>query len=97
MDTKRTELERLLQDAHGRSGLTYREVAEICDMDHSYVPLILALKRRPNRDVLIALCAYAYQLTIYETDEILLLADCPPLGREARREYTTRRSRPGEK
>lgn len=75
-----------LRDAHERSGLSYREVAQICDMDHSYVGRILNGARLPTRDVLINLMVFAYNLSRLETDELLILVGYPPLGRSARRE-----------
>jgi hypothetical protein len=75
-----------LTEVHERSGLSYREVALACDLDPSYVHYILKGARRPHRDVLIAL-GFAYRLDRWEMDEILLLADLPPLGRSAIREY----------
>jgi transcriptional regulator with XRE-family HTH domain len=75
-----------LRQAHERSGLSYREVALICDIDHSYVGRILKGVRLPARDVLIALLGFAYGLSRLETDELLILAGYPPLGRSARRE-----------
>jgi len=70
-----------IQEAHERSGLSLREVAHICDLNHSYVSLTLNGKRRPRRDVLISLCAFAWRQSPIGTDEILLLANFPPLGR----------------
>ncbi len=78
-------LNRLIE-AHERSGLSVREVAAACDITHSYVVHILKGDRRPHRDVLIAL-GFAYRLDRMEIDEILLLADLPPLGRSVLREY----------
>ncbi len=75
-----------LTDAHQRSGLSYREVADACDIDLSYVHYILKGARRPQRDVLIAM-GFAYRLDRWEMDEILLLAGLPPIGRNAIREY----------
>lgn len=81
-----------LRDAHDRSGLSYREVARICDIDHSYVGRILNGARIPARDVLINLLVFAYGLNRLETDELLILVGYPPLGRSARRETGTCRS-----
>jgi transcriptional regulator with XRE-family HTH domain len=75
-----------LIDVHERSGLSYREVAQECDLDPSYVHYILKGARRPHRDVLIAL-GFAYRLDRWEVDEILLLAGLPPIGRSAVREF----------
>jgi transcriptional regulator with XRE-family HTH domain len=76
-----------LREAHERSGLSYREVAQICDIDHSYVGRILNGARIPARDVLINLMVFAYGLNRLETDELLILVGYPPLGRSARREH----------
>ncbi|MCJ7568116.1 MAG: helix-turn-helix domain-containing protein [Anaerolineales bacterium] len=76
-----------LREAHECSGLSYREVAQICDIDHSYVGRILNGARTPARDVLINLLAFAYGLSRLETDELLILVGYPPLGRSARREH----------
>lgn len=75
-----------LIEVHERSGLSYREVAQECDLDPSYVHYILKGARRPHRDVLIAL-GFAYRLDRWEVDEILLLAGLPPIGRSAVREF----------
>jgi len=76
-----------IHEAHERSGLSLREVASICDLDHSYVSRTLNGERRPQRDVLISLCVFGWRQTQIETDEILLLAGLPPLGRSALREF----------
>jgi len=78
-----------LREAHDRSGLSYREVGQICDIDHSYVGRILNGARIPARDVLINLLVFAYGLSRLETDELLVLVGYPPLGRSARRERGT--------
>ncbi len=75
-----------LIEAHERSGLSYREVAQACDLDQSYVHYILKGARRPHRDVLISM-GFAYRLDRWEMDEILLLAGLPPIGRSAIREF----------
>lgn len=76
-----------LRELHESSGLSCREIAERCDLDHSYVPLILEGKRRPSRDVLTLLLAFGYHADRIETDCILMLAGYPPFGRSARLEY----------
>ena len=81
-----------LREYHERSGLSLREVAQICDLDFSYVELILQGKRRPHRDVIVLLCGYAWQVSQPETDEVLMLGNYPPLGRSASREYRQRLS-----
>ena len=81
------ELARLLREHHDRSGLSLRELATLCDVDHSYLSLILQGKRRPSRDLLIALAAFGWGLDQMQADELLLLAGWPPLGRYALREY----------
>jgi hypothetical protein len=75
-----------LSEEHERSGLSIREVAQACDLDPTYVHYILKGARRPRRDVIIAL-GFAYRLERVEVDEILLLADLPPIGRSVLREY----------
>ncbi len=76
-----------LREAHERSSLSYREVAQICDIDHSHVGRILIGARTPARDIMINLLAFAYGLSRLETDELLILVGYPPLGRSARREH----------
>jgi len=76
----------LLSEAHERSGMSLRDVAQASDLDPTYVHYILKGARRPQRDVIIAL-GFAYRLECIEVDEILLLAGLPPLGRGALREY----------
>jgi hypothetical protein len=76
----------LLSEAHERSGLSLREVAQSSDLDPTYVHYILQGARRPPRDVIIAL-GFTYRLERTEVDEILLLAGLPPLGRSALRQY----------
>jgi hypothetical protein len=76
----------LLSEAHERSGMSLREVAQASDLDPTYVHNILKGARRPQRDVIIAL-GFTYRLERVEVDEILLLAGLPPLGRSALREY----------
>jgi transcriptional regulator with XRE-family HTH domain len=85
--TRTQELARLLREHHDRSGLSLRELAMLCDVDHSYLSLILQGKRRPSRDLLIALAAFEWGLDQMQADELLLLAGWPPLGRSALREY----------
>jgi len=76
----------ILNDLHARSGLSLRDVAQICDLDPSYVHYILKGVRKPRRDVIIAL-GFAYALDRVEVDEILLLAGLPPIGRGSLREF----------
>jgi transcriptional regulator with XRE-family HTH domain len=76
-----------LRELHASSGLSYREIAVRCDLDHSYVALILEGKRRPSRDVLTLLLAFGYHADRVETDRILMLAWYPPFGRSARLEF----------
>ena len=76
----------LLNDFHIRSGLSLREVAQASDLDPTYVHYILKGARRPQRDVIIAL-GFAYRLERVEVDEILLLAELPPIGRRVLREF----------
>ena len=77
---------RYIREAHVRGGRSLRKVGEICDLDHSYVSLILEGKRLPTRDVLITLCLLGWYLDLFQTDEILLLIGYVPLGRSTRRE-----------
>ena len=76
----------VLNEYHSRSGLSLRDVAQTCDLDHTYIHYILIGARRPRRDVIIAL-GFAYGLERVEVDEILLLAGYPPIGRGTLREY----------
>ena len=76
----------LLNEFHERSGMSLREVAQACDLDPSYVHYILKGARRPQRDVVIAL-GFAYGLERVDVDEILLLANLPPIGRGVLRDY----------
>ncbi len=39
--TSRAEFLAALNDAHARSGLSLREIAQVCDLDHTYLHLIL--------------------------------------------------------
>jgi transcriptional regulator with XRE-family HTH domain len=80
----------LLTEAHERSGLSLREVAQFSDLDPTYVHYILQGERRPPRDVIIAL-GFTYRMDRTEVDEILLLAGLPPLGRSALKEYRQQR------
>lgn len=81
----KTQLVSLIKSAHECYGLSLRELAAICDIDHSCAALIVSGKRRPSRDILITRCAFGWQLSREETDEILLEADYPALGRSIRR------------
>jgi hypothetical protein len=76
----------LLSEAHERSGMSLREVAQASDLDPTYVHYILKGARRPRQDVIIAL-GFTYRLERVEVDEILLSAGLPPLGRRALRLY----------
>ena len=64
-------------------------------MDPSYVVFILKGKRRPHRDLIISL-GFAYCLERVEVDEVLLLADLPPLGRSVLREYRAQNQGSGD-
>jgi transcriptional regulator with XRE-family HTH domain len=83
-----------LRELHECGGLSYRELAARCDLDHSYVALILEGKRKPNRDLLTFLLAFGYRTDRIETDRILMIAGYPPLGRSARLEYRKNRGVP---
>ena len=61
----------LLLEAHNNSGRSLREVTELCNIDHSYLALILKGVRSPHRDLLICLCWLGWNLDIYQADEIL--------------------------
>ena len=76
-----------LRELHETSSLSYRDIAVRCDLDHSYVALILEGKRRPSRDILTLLLAFGYTADRIETDFILMLAGYPPYGRSARQEF----------
>ncbi len=69
----------LLAEAHERSGLSLREVAQFSDLDPTYVHYILNGARRPPRDVIIAL-GFTYRLERTEVDEILLSLVFHPWG-----------------
>jgi hypothetical protein len=86
--TSRAEFLAAINDAHTRSGLSLREIAQVCDLDHTYLHLILQGKRHPHRDVLISLCTFGWHLDPIETDAILMADGHPPLGRSVRREYS---------
>jgi hypothetical protein len=85
MNKKPEYLDRL-NEAHERSGFSLREVGQACDLDPSYVHYILKGTRRPQRDIIIAM-GFAYGLERVDVDEILLLANFPPIGRSVLREY----------
>ncbi|MCC6192614.1 MAG: helix-turn-helix transcriptional regulator [Anaerolineales bacterium] len=76
-----------LRELHAATGLSYREIAARCDLDHSYVGLILDGKRRPTRDVLTLLLAFGYGADRIGTDAVLMQAGYPPLGRSTRDEF----------
>lgn len=76
----------LLNGLHQRSGLSLREVAQQYDVDPSYVHYILKGDRRLQRDVIISL-GITYGLERIDIDELLLLANFPPLVRSALREF----------
>ncbi len=86
--TSRAEFLAAINEAHTRSGLSLREIAQVCDLDHTYLHLILQGKRHPHRDVLISLCTFGWHLDPIETDTILMADGHPPLGRSVRREYS---------
>ena len=85
----RAEFLAAINEAHTRSGLSLREIAQVCDLDHTYLHLILQGKLHPHRDVLISLCTFGWHLDPIETDTILMADGHPPLGRSVRREYST--------
>ena len=87
--TSRAEFLAAINEAHTRSGLSLREIAQVCDLDHTYLHLILQGKRHPHRDVLISLCTFGWHLDPIETDAILMADGYPPLGRSVRRDYST--------
>jgi hypothetical protein len=76
----------ILNEFHARSGMSLREAAQACDLDHTYLHYILAGLRRPRRDVIIAL-GFAYGMHRVEVDEVLLLAGYPPIGRSSLKEF----------
>jgi transcriptional regulator with XRE-family HTH domain len=76
-----------LREVHEISGLSYRDVAVRCDLDHSYVALLLEGRRRPSRDILTLLFAFGYGADLDELDRVLILAGHPPYGRSARQDY----------
>jgi hypothetical protein len=76
----------LLNEYHIKSGLSFREVARACDLNFTYIHYILDDKRRPKRDVIIAM-GFAYCLERFEVDDLLLLVGYPSIGRRLLREY----------
>ncbi len=85
----RAEFLAAIKEANTRSGLSLREIAQVCDLDLTYLHLILQGKRHPHRDVLISLCTFGWHLDSIEKDAILMADSHPPLGRSVRREYST--------
>jgi hypothetical protein len=71
----------LLNSAKNVSGASLREVGIAIDIDFTYISMILNGRRLPPRDILIALCAFGWQLDLPETNEILVAAGYPPLGK----------------
>jgi transcriptional regulator with XRE-family HTH domain len=75
-----------LREIHEITGQSLRELAALSDLDPSYICLILNGQRNPSRDALVSL-GISWRLSLFDVDELLLLAGYPPLGRSARREY----------
>jgi hypothetical protein len=78
---------KLLNDYLSSSGLSYREVELLCDVDHSYLALMLKESRNPSRDVISSILAFGYKLDRIDVDKMLILAGHAPLGRSVRRRY----------
>jgi hypothetical protein len=62
-------------------GLSFERLRQ-CDIDHSYVALILSGKRRPPGSP----SSYSVGLDCLETDRMLILAGFPLVGRPNRTE-----------
>jgi len=75
-----------LNEFYKTHGWSYRELSVQADINPCYISMILNGSRMPSRDVVICL-GTALRLERLDIDELLLLADCPPLGRSARKEY----------
>jgi len=84
---------RLIDSHHVCSGATYREIDQICEIDYSYLSLILKGARQPSRDVLIRLCHSGWHLDPAETDDVLMAAGFPPLSHRTRREWVEKNAR----
>jgi transcriptional regulator with XRE-family HTH domain len=83
----------LINSYHVCSGATYREIEEVCEINFSYLSLILKGTRQPSRDVLIRLCHWGWRLNPADTDEVLMLAGFPPLSHRTRREWLEKNTR----
>lgn len=74
-----------IDEAHSKSGLSLRQLSEVCDVDYSYISRILSGQRKPTRDVVITLAVYGWNMDRVETDELLIAGGYQPLGRSTRR------------
>ena len=61
----------LINDAHDRSGRSLREVGDFCGIDHAYISRILKGERLSNRDIILALCLFGWNLDGYDIEDIL--------------------------
>lgn len=64
----------LIMAAHITSGYSLREVQDMSGVSASFICQILSGKRRPSRDVLIALCACGWVLPLQEINDVLTAA-----------------------
>jgi transcriptional regulator with XRE-family HTH domain len=59
--------------------MSQQEVADLLNIDKSYLSLIEHGKRRPGRDLVLMLADRAYALPLGEIDQLLLSAEYAPL------------------
>jgi len=76
-----------LRNLHESSRLSYREIAERCDLDESRVARLLEGNRKPSRDVLTLLLAFGYRTDRADADRILTLAGYLPFGPSTRQDF----------
>lgn len=62
---------KLINEAHEDSGRTLQEVADLCNIDKSYLSRILHGTRKAKRDLMINLSWSGWGLGIEQGDEIL--------------------------
>jgi len=61
----------LMNDAHDGTGRNLREVEALCFVDHTYIYRILKGERHPNREVILRICLFGWNLDGYGTEDIL--------------------------